>query len=156
MDKQIKFLSLCLEGKLNDYKLDSEAHSYLVSSLLKKADIPHSRVFGFVKDIELNTYVDCHFWNVLGDKDSPWIIDYRLPSSKIGKGIYDRVPDTPFGIFNKNMQKNYKYNMNEIEVRAHEIEALNAMTDDEYSSIELPELFLMPLIAQLKGARIYY
>lgn len=138
MSKLLKALDHFIRSELNDLKTECDAHSYLVSNILNKSNIRHTRLAGYVIEVDTGNIVMPHAWNVLGDKNSSVIIDFKL--SYWLENTCDEDSGVPDGVFCTYEYENYIYvTKQEIESTYNE-DVINAITNTEggFDRIVLP------------------
>lgn len=136
MHEEFGFLSLALESNLSDFKMGSACHSYLVSCLLSKGNISHTRSLGYVLVKSTQQVYVPHFWNVISVGDTEWIIDFNLPPSSV---FDEETPEAPFGVFNKGQYSEYEYVATEVQNKPYDKQLFNDLTGDGFSEAKLPQ-----------------
>lgn len=136
MHEKFGSLSFALESNLNDFKMGSACHSYLVSCLLSRGNIFHTRSLGYVLVKSTQQVYVPHFWNVISVGDKEWIVDFNLSLNSV---LDEAAPEVPFGIFNKEHYSEYEYVVTEVQNKPYDKQLFSDLTGNKFSEVGLPQ-----------------
>ncbi|HAS6507014.1 MULTISPECIES: hypothetical protein [Vibrio] len=116
---------------LEDCQVDCDGMTYLVSHLLKQANVEHCCMFGYVTEKSSGDVVTPHCWITLpGD----YIVDLRL---RMWLGDFDHIPH---GVFKSSCTPDIVYEGKGLRGSNLDVDTLDMMSDGRLSHVKVPSL----------------